>query len=407
MTRAVAVAYRMYASLLALALIAPYVISLIKYPKTKVLEVKAAHFFHPFRTRTHAVIHMGVHKTGSTTIQALSAELIASLGRDGFEMPWSSASFSKSRSLLKIAGFNQVHFSTCFLKPSEGERKVYPCVPELLLAGLEIAQRNKSLFISAETFDGIDDDGLKLMTAYLSSWDHTSVIVFYRRYYDWLISVHGQISNANPSFADLSSFISDQIRSSQFSHTTNLVKRLKGHALDVVVLNFHEGEHGLPEKFYCDAIPEIWQHTCQALRTNYSMTALKQNTAKDNTYEKIVKGAIDAGLVQLDPRNGLKFKAMCNSVKDYHEQTHSAKEDLLIKKCPPSDDLQLLLNISIELELDILPHLSQRPSKQPIEEDFSRRVASGGFCGLNVDETLKLLEWKSYFESTAVQNSTT
>lgn len=36
---------------------------------------------------THAVIHVGPPKTGSTLIQYYSAELVEELARDGYEMP--------------------------------------------------------------------------------------------------------------------------------------------------------------------------------------------------------------------------------------------------------------------------------------------------------------------------------
>jgi hypothetical protein len=38
--------------------------------------------------QTHAVVHMGPHKTGSTSIQFQSRNSIKDLNKDGYDMPW-------------------------------------------------------------------------------------------------------------------------------------------------------------------------------------------------------------------------------------------------------------------------------------------------------------------------------
>ena len=210
---------------------------------------------------------MGVHKTGSTTIQALSAQLVEYLTKDEYEMPWALLSTAEQQKLLKRTA-NQVQFATCFLAPQNGERLAFPCVPELLLSGLEVAKRNRNLFVSAETFASIEGNGLKLLSTYLSRWERTTVIVYYRRYYDWLLSVHNQMSKNNKSGPPLNliEFIDSRLRDENISpsYTTSLVARLKEYFTDIVVLNFHDTETPLYETFFCDAMPKAY-HTCQSL----------------------------------------------------------------------------------------------------------------------------------------------
>lgn len=77
------------------------------------------------QTQTHAVVHMGPPKTGSTSIQFQSRNSIKDLNKDGFDMPWVVAN--------KKNGENQMHFATCFLSSKEQEmNKKYPCDNNLL-----------------------------------------------------------------------------------------------------------------------------------------------------------------------------------------------------------------------------------------------------------------------------------
>ena len=86
-----------------------------------------------------------------------------------------------------------MHFATCFLSSKEQEmNKKYPCDNNLLHYGNEIARQKHNLFVSAETFSIIDTYGLKMLSCYLSQWDRVTIVIFYRRYYDWLISVFNQ-----------------------------------------------------------------------------------------------------------------------------------------------------------------------------------------------------------------------
>ena len=139
-------------------------------------------------TKTKALVHMGPHKTGSSTN-------IDNLRKDGYEMPWvvdKNGNLCGDHRLDSLHGkyllFNQANFAKCFVPPSARGR--IPCNPDLLLSGLEIAQRRSNLFVSAEAFANLDSEGLKMLSGYLSHWDEVTIVVFYRRFYDWLSSMY-------------------------------------------------------------------------------------------------------------------------------------------------------------------------------------------------------------------------
>ena len=95
----------------------------------------------------HAVLHIGPHKTGTTTIQEISRQLVGTIVQDGYDMPWNHMD---DKTHLRIIQ-NQVQFATCFLDVS----RTYPCSKELLQSAHDIAKQNHSLLISSETFSSI------------------------------------------------------------------------------------------------------------------------------------------------------------------------------------------------------------------------------------------------------------
>lgn len=141
-----------------------------------------------------AVVHMGIHKTGSSLIQLQSRNFAHLLKLDGYEMPWLVNKEQNSRNFTgDTSAENQVNFATCFIPPSgfiakypcapSGTRAMFPCDPDLLLHGLSV---KNGLFISAETFDEIDYEGVNRLAEYLDMhWSKIIIVVYYRRYYDW------------------------------------------------------------------------------------------------------------------------------------------------------------------------------------------------------------------------------
>ena len=76
-----------------------------------------------------------------------------------------------------------------------------PCRNDLLEAGLDISKQNQhSILFSAETFSALEEEGVKAIYEYLNpTWKNITIIAYYRRYYDWILSFHNQVAIAeNP-----------------------------------------------------------------------------------------------------------------------------------------------------------------------------------------------------------------
>ena len=170
---------------------------------------------------------------------------------------------------------------------------MHPCVPELLLSGLDIAKSKKHLFISAESFSGIDEDGLGALSTYLSNWNDIHIIIYYRRYYDWLISNYNKKTKGR-SVAKLPKWevsIRDKIRKEQkhgtdAGYVSELLRRVKHHFNeDVLVLKiFHDMGKRLEEIFYCEALPNA-TNTCNSVKSMSNPT--KANNAKELIFDDL------------------------------------------------------------------------------------------------------------------------
>ena len=176
---------------------------------------------------TRAVIHMGIHKTGTSTIQKISARYKDKLMEDGYEMPW--VGFSARTGISLDLNDNQVNFASCFfLKEDEMRRR---CVPQLLKSGKRIAERKNNIFVTAEIFSKMtNSDEIKRLSNYCNSnWDHTNIIIYYRRYYDYLYSVFDQTRKKKGiDEISLLDFLMDEIEHGpRNTYIVSLLTRLK------------------------------------------------------------------------------------------------------------------------------------------------------------------------------------
>ena len=411
------------------------------------------------RRRTRAVIHMGPHKTGSTTIQDQTKVWSKQLLLDRYEMPWtnllriSSDDKEEERTTTRNAanGKNATHgdidlspgvsaaaaagtkttaplpwternfkwnnpshqynFAMCFMDnffSSTDPNNTDPagkCIHQLLLEGSNIASRNNNLLVTAEEFDLIQDDGIRMLKAYLSQWDDISLVVYHRRLYDRIISSHNQINKRKTHSIRLESlkpmlkFIEkhhlDPKSIGYAKQTVPLLQRLSQHfdkETQIVVRDFHDdGQDGsLAKRFFCDALLDA-EHTCTAIRRNSvraeqqiqdlhrnstltsPLTPPRSNTKTDRShldYRFIVGGALKSGLIS---RNESSFDAdgsssssggsssgknyrkeqerLVDEVQNYHENVLKLTATDFPRICPSKDLLDRLWNATLTYEL--------------------------------------------------------
>ena len=233
--------------------------------------------------RTKAVIFMGPHKTGTTSIQCAAEVNQDKLNEDGF---YTVYRVDQKRNVSKIATpewekqtrgeIRERHFSSCFLPLESPEPKMYPCNPDYLLAGSTIASNKRNLFNSHEDFTSIEPEGIERLHAYLSQWDDVTIVVYYRHYFSYVGSRYNQRMKNNSIKRGHYEALQDYIASDSYGtqrYTKELVERLRVKFTDVVVVNMHDKSKGDPaESFFCHALSTFPILAPQFVRTKPNFT---------------------------------------------------------------------------------------------------------------------------------------
>ena len=356
-------------------------------------------FLHP----TRAVIHMGPHKTGTTTIQEQSSTYQDKLKLDGYEMPWKLV-----EETIGVEGNpNQKHFSSCFMFPDAPERtSERKCDPELLLEGLDIGHhRRHHLLVSAETFSMVDTERLYLLQDYTSNWNEVVIIIYYRRFHDWVGSSynedykHRTFTNShmhmwgNDINEIIDHYVSDPRANARY--TLGLVARINEVFDNVVVVDMlDENFKGPDESFFCHALPYA-TNTCEAIRAE---TRTKHtNKRKSLDYGDLAYGAMKLGLITIQSDEDMK--QVTRDVKHHQEETLNLTSSDYKKKCPSKDIMDMIWETSLRSEMEFFPgNINGTSTTDDLRSSFEIAALST-LCQVDVDATLEEQVWVEFFES--------
>eukprot|EP00928_Gymnodinium_smaydae_P094174 TRINITY_DN7870_c0_g1_i1.p1 TRINITY_DN7870_c0_g1~~TRINITY_DN7870_c0_g1_i1.p1 ORF type:complete len:359 (+),score=21.26 TRINITY_DN7870_c0_g1_i1:87-1163(+) len=142
-------------------------------------------------SRPKAIVHVGPHKTGSTSLQNTLFRHRRTLASDGFAVyPDSYSGGPKSRFPLLL---REVGYCTVFRPVLSALSCDYAL--SHFRSFLEGAQRaNRDVVLSSEYF-GMSDLNVSVLADALRGFD-TTIVVIHRPYFEWISSVHSQRTTA-------------------------------------------------------------------------------------------------------------------------------------------------------------------------------------------------------------------
>jgi len=352
-----------------------------------------------------AVLHIGPPKTGTTTIQYASDIFRKKLKEDGFDMPWVVAGVTKQKNTngrYEVLDRNQVNFAMCFIQSKRKE--LYICLKQLLTSGLEIANQNRNIFISTETFSRPDID-IHALSEYLKLWEKITVVVGYRRYYDWIMSAYNQNHKVKPgvdnlgllsqktSFYDFMLNDIEGVKAQETSHTYQVIQRYKQYFNNIVVLNIHDTSKELVEAFYCDAMQNA-QKMCEEVK---ELEVESKNLSKPLSYVELLAAAHDAQLIYLESNR--EVDVALEKIEEHQESTLGLSIHDFPMKCLPPNMLAELLEKSLKFEKEVVPEFFASPlGEAALRSDFEEK-SKGKMCSIDFEATLKTVEWLDFFMS--------
>mmetsp|Transcript_412 Transcript_412/g.989 ORF Transcript_412/g.989 Transcript_412/m.989 type:complete len:443 (+) Transcript_412:85-1413(+) len=359
--------------------------------------------------RQRAVVHMGIHKTGSTTIQHLSKVYMQQLRQDGYEMPWvakEEMNIGERETVYKTLRENQVNFASCFLPSDSDERKEFPCDSNLLLHGLDIANRNQNLFVSAETFSSIDAEGVVMLSSYLAHWEEITIVIYYRRLHEYLASLYNEILKArtfednadqwrwDTSIVDcVAEYVSGD---SEWypSYTTRLIERLETNfnSDNIVVMNYHDKSGGdMNELFFCNVMADA-THTCDAVRSDRRRSQTVNLNSKVNLdYTDLAYGAKQAGLIEINSDE--QMLRVAREIQVHHETLLMGVP--FKRECLPVEVLEDLWDMTLQSEMLLFPGQDDNTIAE-MRSDFDK-AANTSLCKVDVQKALNEESWSLFF----------
>ena len=357
-------------------------------------------------TKIRAIVHMGPHKTGTSSIQDASKKFQNELLKDGYEMPWTIAIEDpnvrnrKPNAWIRQA-HNQVRFAKCFIPQEKSENK-FPCIEDLLSAGHEIAKKRENVLISTEFFDEIDAAGIDKLMTYLSRWDEVKIVIYYRHFYSWIYSDYNQLVKdqklRDQNFVD---FIQNNplfTKHMNMTHAAPLIKRLKASGIrddDIIIINMHDKSLGGPvESFYChDTIKT--PKTCESVR-NEKQIASNGSISLDEIH--LAYAAIAAGLYNF--KGNMVPPAVLRKIRE----KISTSNKQLKRKCIADDDsiVNMLWGKSLEYRNELFPNhdtiMNSTLEEGAMRMDFDKSFEKA-FCWVDTGDVISQDSWKDFFRN--------
>ena len=145
-----------------------------------------------------AILHVGPHKMGSTSLQAGIAKFKNELAKDGFDVPGVkngrqrlAGSAAQVRCSSKSADFDEA--TLLFPSPLTCKDRDVKGGWRMLRKAIDHAHsRGRSVLLSAEDFD-LPEADLEQLADALHDFNLTTVVML-RPFFEWISSVHGQVS---------------------------------------------------------------------------------------------------------------------------------------------------------------------------------------------------------------------
>jgi len=269
----------------------------------------------------------------------------------------------------------------------------------------------------------------------LDGWDPT-VVIYYRRFFDWMISAHYQwhfdigvstleslqgkvrlidfirmfcgrlfaskvphsVYDSDLSFVDLT-----DIQEYTY-HAWRRYKEVPEYENNIKIVNFHDGH--IIKSFYCDVLGAERACKLETKRLE-SNESVKTRSKASTAYFDLAMGlhSKERGRNLLAPENEAGHNQPI-TMKTFHDlgdrfkERMTAKglvEDDLPKECLSKSEQALLLNVSLAYEKILLPESYASGGEEATRKHFARALAGDKFCSVDLEDLVNNPRWDFLF----------
>jgi hypothetical protein len=251
---------------------------------------------------------------------------------------------------------------------------------------------------------------------------HIRIIMVYRRYYEWLMSIKNQgdkysLGRRNmklwppdgpekePIFPQLQRWMRNTTEiPSPYTPEMHQVYRHEL-SLDTVLLNMHNNHDDLLEDFLCTSLVGA-VHTCneyrQAIRNATSTRYRYTSNPSENPFcDQIAYRAYQQGIIRdlRGHRKGADRLFFNEIISRRLAKLNMTRYDLPLV-CPSRSEVQQLLDRSLFHEQKFMPEFFQSIDGRPkLEEKFWKDVNQKKFCSVNTTAVLEQEDWIRFLQT--------
>lgn len=389
-----------------------------------------------YRERTdkkYFILHIGPMKTGTTSIQCS----LRKLDEDGVLRDHNSTLLEMRKRVVERVGEFE-WLPGCWLQwkngsmPSCWKKSYEPFLSKSKINTVIIS--NEELMKVFSQFRENSNDFLRDLSNSLQvAGDyHLVVIATYRRFFEWVVSVHHERNDVMDSrkpahrkwpgkdggikirsvyhmLMDITSR-KQNIQSHLYpnQHVKRAVQFFSDHDnVSFRLINMHHGD--LENNFFCQGLPdeiELRKYLCKLTKTtNRNLTCSKKNQAIDSLwYDALAIAAYRKGLL---PTKSLR-RDVIKSIANFQRKLNETKTSFA-KLCPLNFTYEALLNESLQQEELLIPYLHEQDTgedKQMLlkkwelehRKAFEKYVGRYKFCTIDVKTVLKDPKWIDFFK---------
>jgi len=248
---------------------------------------------------------------------------------------------------------------------------------------------SSNVLMSSEAFakEGIN---VTMLKDYLQDFD-VEVVVFYRRFYDWILSFYNQLfkmgnKDARQPFVEWLE-TNGTIDRMEVMHTAAVYQRFNTH-FEVSVLNMHRNATLILPTFFCENIKHT-NHSCHEAIRNPTMPRSNPSTSLDSRHfwnEITIR------------YSSMNFKRKHRDIAQNINDKFNAMGDSIPRRCLSEGMKRNLLDLSIQIEKSVTPpewHNSDQ-GIQSLTTDFHEKAMSK-LCSVDAKAMLDSEDWQKLF----------
>eukprot|EP00814_Leptocylindrus_danicus_P010760 CAMPEP_0116010166 /NCGR_PEP_ID=MMETSP0321-20121206/3849_1 /TAXON_ID=163516 /ORGANISM="Leptocylindrus danicus var. danicus, Strain B650" /LENGTH=408 /DNA_ID=CAMNT_0003479233 /DNA_START=374 /DNA_END=1600 /DNA_ORIENTATION=+ len=364
-------------------------------------------------------LHLGVQKSGTTTLRSSLDKNRGQLRQfDGIDyicahkFPIKIDGLDGERSCL---GNPMLQCSPDDLRKDERFMQFRSCLMNYRNSTSTKALFHNEVFIS--NFSATKHSW-QILRNELQDFD-VSIILTYRRYFEWLPSYYAQVHNPRaigndwdksklptfPEWFQLSADCTDQnafsiqrrwgdeTSRSEMHPIESEISRMKLHYQNTRIHNMHAFSGDLVSSFYCNTIDA--DYTCEhQVKSNEHA-----NPMRNKDYHILALAAYEKGLIKNSDR--LKRSEVGKLAEKFHRTSAKVRDSKFPTICLSPQQQEELLNRSLEMEKRLLPEWFASPDGEAAHRSkFSQYIEQGKFCGIDTARVLEEEEWINFFAKT-------